>query len=329
MSPGQLSEVELLKVFGDSQWCRIAECLERPAGRIVNAFGERLYASFVSIELSLGSRGLMGLGEDTRISTMHRVQFYADQFVEGLVVFDGEEIAESELDGVSTRGDLDGLQRPWAYMTNAFVTRTASNTRLTVFSPDGIADQKGPKAAAKPLGIAEHALVQSSGEIAPLEPGPAIKIPVETRGRVSYKIVPESDINGAGLLYFARYVAIMNYGVRVFLSRNISNPLSSRLISFLTTDRRKVFYFANAEPSDTVEIGLSARLVTPDLFGTPAHGPELTTPFKLNFRLDLFRASDGVLMASSDVLASLTIPGKVKSVTTEAQRFLAAARTWS
>jgi len=48
----------------------------------------------------------------------------------------------------------------------------------------------------------------------------------------------------------------------------------------------------------------------------------LRTPARLLFRIDLSRGSDGVLMASSLVRKALKIPGQLKSVLTEADRWL-------
>ena len=45
-------------------------------------------------------------------------------------------------------------------------------------------------------------------------------------------------------------------------------------------------------------------------------------PLKLQFRIDLYRASDGTLMASSLVRKSLNVPGSAKSVLAEAERLL-------
>jgi len=45
-------------------------------------------------------------------------------------------------------------------------------------------------------------------------------------------------------------------------------------------------------------------------------------PIKLLFRIDLYRSSDNVLMASSLVRKSLNVPGSAKAVFAEVERFL-------
>ena len=45
-------------------------------------------------------------------------------------------------------------------------------------------------------------------------------------------------------------------------------------------------------------------------------------PLKLQFHIDLYRASDGTLMASSLVRKSLNVPGSAKAVLAEAERLL-------
>ena len=50
---------------------------------------------------------------------------------------------------------------------------------------------------------------------------------------ITYTIAIENDLNGAGLLYFARYVAMMNYAERTFLLCRLHRPFSLQLNRFL------------------------------------------------------------------------------------------------
>jgi probable biosynthetic protein (TIGR04098 family) len=325
MAPGEkLSEVEFLKMLAAYQWEAIARALHRRPPELVNTQHERLYGSVIDVELHLGERHSMEiLGEDVAIKLRNRVRFFAKKFVEGLFVFDDQEIPDSLLAKIETRKDLRAYQGSWACMTNAFIARGGSNVKLKVFKPVGADDRDVPEIGETPLGIVEQGRVQRTGEMEPLAGAPddAIALPVRVDGPVRYQIVPESDLNGASLVYFARYEAMMNYGERLFLSDHVAHPFSTELISYLSTEHRKAYFFANAAPTDHVDIHVSASMLPAGTFGEPPAGQPYRTPMKLVFRIDLYRGSDNVLMASSLVRKSLNVPGSAKAVLAEVERF--------
>jgi probable biosynthetic protein (TIGR04098 family) len=248
------------------------------------------------------------------------VDLYAGKFAEGFVLFDQGDAAE-EAASVTSKEDLDRLNAPWSYSVNGFVTRAESNTRLKLFSPAGIALSTSD-AGRRPHGLSEHETVLSTGVIptwdSDYRPEPFHPV---LDGPIEYAIVPESDLNGAGLLYFARYVAIMNYAERIFLRRHLRRPFSTHLVRCLSTDRRRTHFFANADDTDSVLIHVRAATLPHGTFPPgPSLGPLYRTPFKLEMQFDLYRQSDGVLMATSLVRKSLTIPAHMKSLLTEARR---------
>jgi probable biosynthetic protein (TIGR04098 family) len=326
MAPGEkLCEVELLKIIAAWQWEAIARALGRRPPELVNEQNERLYGSVIDVELHMGEGHSMEvLGEDALIHVRNRVCFYAQKFVEGLFVIDDREIEDARLDAVQTRKDLRAQRGTWACMTNAFIARAGGNVRLKVFRPAGIERSNAPELAETPLGIVEQGRVQSSGEIEPLGGDPADAIPLRPLSPtpVVYQIVPESDLNGAGLVYFARYESMMNYGERLFLGQKLARPLSTELVACLSTEHRRAYFFANASPSDEVEVHVAATLFPSGSFA-PAPGlPGYRIPLRLLFRIDLYRASDGTLMASSLVRKALTVPGNAKAVLAESERLL-------
>ena len=86
MVPNRLSEVELLKCLGAFQWDSIARRLGQRSSEIVNGQRERLYASFVNVELAFPPhRSLDSFEEGARVSLRNRVSAYARRFVEGHV----------------------------------------------------------------------------------------------------------------------------------------------------------------------------------------------------------------------------------------------------
>jgi len=326
MAPGEkLSEVEFLKLLAAYQWESIARALGRRPPEIKSPQGERLYGSVIDVELHLGERHSMEvLGEDAHVRVRNRVRFYAKKFVEGLFVIDDREISDSLVDAVETRKDLRSFRGSWACMTNAFIARSGGNARLKVFRPAGAESMDVPELAETPLGILEQGRVQRTGEIEPFESEAERAIPLRDCGGepILYPIVAESDLNGAGLVYFARYEAMMNYGERIFLSRRLERPLSTELVAALSTEHRRAYFFSNANPTDMVDLRVSARLLPPGSFAEPPADQPFRVPFKLVFRLDLYRSSDGMLMASSRVCKSLSVPASNKAVLAETERLL-------
>jgi probable biosynthetic protein (TIGR04098 family) len=329
MAPGErLSEVEFLKLLAAYQWSAIAHMLGRKPSQIANDARERLYGSVIDVEMKLaGQHSMEVLGEDAEIRVRNRVSSYAKKFVEGLFVIDDHDIPDSLLATIKTRDDLASLPLSWACMTNAFIAPAGGNTRLKVYKPAGIDERDVEELAAPPAGVKLQAHVQGGGEIAPLDDGPAGLPLVPLRDeRILYEIVPESDLNGAGLVYFARYEAMMNYGERLFLARQLELPISNDFVACLSTEHRKAHFFANASPSDRVEVRIAATLLPPGCFAPPPAARPHRTAMKFRFRIDLYRSSDNVLMASSLVRKALNVPGSAKSVLMECERLL---RLWT
>jgi probable biosynthetic protein (TIGR04098 family) len=312
LAPGEkLSEVEFLKILAAYQWEAIARVLERRPSEIVSDHGERLYGSVIDTELCFADGyGQERLGEDAEVHVCNRVRFFAKKFVEGFFLIDDKPFSSDVLHGIERTEDLAATGLSWGRMTNAFIARTGGNLRLKVYKPAGADELPIPELSQPPFGIGEQGRVQSSGNIEPLDEGD------------EFGIDPESDLNGAGLVYFARYEAMMNYGERVLLMDRLDRPLSREFVAHLSTEHRKVFFFANASPSDRVEIHVHARLVPRGAFPTPSIGRGYRVPLKMIFRIDLYRSSDKMLMASSLVRKALNVPGNVKAVLNEAERLL-------
>lgn len=330
---GRLSEVEFLKVLGAFQWEAIARCLGARPSQITSSQGERLYASFIDLELKFaGGHSPQTLGEDVTIHVKNRACFYAKKLVEGLFVFDDRPISDRVLESIRSRDDLASSGHSWACMTNALIAREGgANTRLTVLKPAGAEAASLPEMEQPPTGVIDQARAQGTGDVPTLARDLSSSTGATVPSRVLrslggapivYEIRPENDLNGAGLVYFARYVAIMNHGERVFLSDRMEPPWSLPLVSWLCTEHRRMFFFANAAPTDRVHVRVSVTLLQEEE-KTTAVGP-FRVPFKLLVRTDLYRASDKVLMASGVVRKSLNVPGHEKQVLLEADRILRA-----
>ena len=327
MAPGEkLSEVELLKQLAAYQWESIARMLERKPSEIASDQGDRLYGSVIDVEVHFAPQhGLEVFGEDADVHVRNRVTLYAKKFVEGLFVIDDREIPDSLVATIKSRDDMASLRTSWACMTNAFIVRSGGNVKLKVFKPAGIDEERVEPMRSTPAGIRLQGRAQETGEVEPLGGPEGIALrDVRPQERIVYTIVPESDLNGAGLVYFARYEAMMNYGERIFLCQHLATPVSNELVACLSTEHRRALFFANASATDRVEARVSATLLPPGRFEPRQIPGGYRTPFKLDFRIDLYRESDGTLMASSRVRKALNVPGSAKAVWNEASRLLRA-----
>jgi len=325
MAPGEkLSEVELLKLLAAYQWESIARMLARKPSEIANDQGDRLYGSVIDVELHFARRhGLEVFGEDADVDVRNRVALFAKKFVEGLFVIDDAPVPDAITTAIKTRADLESVSCSWASMTNAFIARSGGNAKLKVFKPSGVDGPDIEAMKATPEGIRRQAEIQETGEFEPFSKVRGIPLRDERPwDPIVYEIVPESDLNGAGLVYFARYESMMNFGERIFLCHHLSMPVSTDLVSCLSTERRRAVFFANAAPTDRVEVRVSAEILPPDRLVEPEIGRGYRTPLGFDFRIDLYRMSDRVLMASSLVRKLLTVPGNAKSVRVEANRLL-------
>ena len=72
MVPNRLSEVELLKCLGAFQWESIASRLGQKSSEIMNGQKERLYASFVNLELAFPPQRSLDSFEEARRDARRR-----------------------------------------------------------------------------------------------------------------------------------------------------------------------------------------------------------------------------------------------------------------
>jgi probable biosynthetic protein (TIGR04098 family) len=302
MAPGdRLSEVELMKLLGVFQWESIGKALNVPAPCIRDSDGARLYGSVVSVEFRFpAERGLDTFREGSTLHVKNAVRFFGKRFAEGFFVLSERPIAA---DGLLSETSARAAG-PCAYMTNAFVERDGSNERLRLREVAGDPSSAVPMCSDVPGGLEEHRTVQRTGKIQPLYSHAGVDVHELPPGRIRYRIIPESDLNGAGLLYFARYHAIMNYAEREYLQA-LEVPAPSSLVTCLCAEHRKSFFYANADAGQWVDVRVACELIADSVSAT---GRETHRYPAFTFHFDMYRESDGVLMARSIVEKSLRVP---------------------
>ncbi|NND03760.1 MAG: hypothetical protein HKN91_13335, partial [Acidimicrobiia bacterium] len=109
---------------------------------------------------------------------------------------------------------------------------------------------------------------------------------------VEYAIVPDRDLNGAGLLYFANYPMILDIAERQVLA---GAGLESDLIDLRTLVHRKAAYLSNASADERIKVTVEAWIHNPSLSG---EDPEIS-PIRLLLNYKMERGSDSRLMLIS------------------------------
>jgi len=321
--PGRLAEEPLLKQLGAFQWQAVADLAGQPENAVVTEAGERLHFSMISLELGLPTdRGWEEFDEGCELHFRHQAGVFGHKLVEGLFLFDKEPILEAELQAAHDRDALAQGHRPWAYLTHGFVTQTPG-TWAKLETPKAFGERPLPELAAMPAGIAEHMSVERTGTIEGFPAwAQAVRLPGVDDSRPAqfgYEVQPEVDLNALGVIYCARFPAIMASGERRLLREGLPTPLSAPIVACLSTLHRRVYYFASASREERLQIRVQARFCPP-----PAAAPSrIRSMGRFLFRTDLCRASDGVLMASALTEKALRVPGQSKPILTEAERLLA------
>jgi probable biosynthetic protein (TIGR04098 family) len=320
LAPGRLAEEPLVKQLGAFQWQAVAGLAGQPENAVVAESGERLHFSMISLELGLpANRGWEEFDEGGDLHFQQQSGVFGRKLVQGLFLFDKEPIPQAELQSLLDRDALAQGRRPWAYLTHGFVTQ-APGTWAKLETPKAFLEKPLPELAAMPAGIAEHMSVERTGTVEGFPDwAQAVRLPgADDTLPFEYEVQPEGDLNALGVVYCARFPAIMASGERRLLREGLSTPLSAPLVAFLSTVHRRLYYFANASQDERLQIRVQARFCPP-----PAAAPSrIRNMGRFLFRTDLHRASDGVLMASALTEKALRVPGQSKPILTEAERLL-------
>jgi len=215
MAMAGLSEGWLFREVGDVHWSMLTSALGVKSRDIADQAGERLYATFTRLRY----RSSIPLGDikiDSRLdlsSEMNRFgagMFFSKTMISG----DGTDISFDVATSFSKFGEH------------------GSNTSLIKSQPALPEGFAVPSVGALPNFVEEYRRLRAA------EPGPTL---FETE----YEILPQHDINGVGLIYFAAYPNISD----ICLMRHLGGAQAALEWSPVERD---VCYFANASPRETL-----------------------------------------------------------------------------
>jgi len=260
------SEHLMLKYAGHFQWQSIAAAAGLPLSSLRTADGGEVYASFYYIDIVIPAAAPL---ESFRLDDTVRFEISLRAFkniaFEGLVVFDRPE-------------RLHAAESPRIRFANIFITPTQGNSRLRV-APPAQADFH----ALPPLPNEENPYqltraASESGSLGLVDGWTSIASYVHR-----YDIDVDRDTNGAGLVYFANYVAFMDTAERLTLR---AQPVERSL------RHRRIAYYGNADVDDTLTIAVI-------VLRSDAH------PGMLGFRYAIRRQEDGQIICLSEAIKAL------------------------
>lgn len=289
-----LAENPLLKYLGDLRWAHASRICGVPSRSIVNEQGDRLYPTFFYVEMAFPeNRPMAAYGENDRLCTVSTLQRYGGSMLDGItyILRDGEQAPP----GLACRSVAEAVAAgiPAVRMSNIFVMQFDGAEWLKKSRPSNPGFDRIREAAVPPD---SYVLVKKAEENGRFDPPGKTYVPmVDEPARVRYDLVPDRDLNGAGLVYFANYPLFLDVCEREVLSR-ARLGLTSELIDRRTIVRRRSAYLGNASARDSITVEVDPRLHDPRADGHPA--PEMA-PIRLLINYRMTRNSDGRVMMVS------------------------------
>ena len=279
-----LAEGPLLQQLGNLRWAHISQLSGVPSHSVADVEGNRLYATFFFVEVVFPvNRPMASYAPDDQIKVAGDLRRFGTSMLDGtfyLLPADAPEIDQLTSNG-STQ---DWADVPRVRLSNVFVRQQRGVEHLQRSRPASLGFERISETAEPPD---THIRVKDAEREGCFARPPAHYVQM-THAPVSipYKLDPDRDVNGAGLIYFAHYPVFLDIAERQVL-RTAELPLSEELIDRRTLIHRRSAYLSNASARDTLLIEVEPWIDNP---GAPAR-------LWLNFRMH--RSSDGRLMMVS------------------------------
>ena len=217
MALGGLSEAWLFRELGDLHWEMLSEGLGMPSSKLVDANGDRLYATFTCIKV-VSNVPLLQFCENDEITVEGSISRFGAGVFFGNLTF-----------GKNSR-------QIKAQLMTSFTKRSSENSNLSLLKGQPIisASSPIPEINKLPDFALEYRQARGDGEEKPI------------LFECVYDIQPYHDINGVGLLYFAAYPIIND----LCEMRNKDAPHSWCME--MSTVSRDMYYFGNCDISDKI-----------------------------------------------------------------------------
>ena len=227
-----LAEHLLLMHAGHCQWTSIARAIGMPLSALRTSVGGEVYATFYYVELRFPhGRSNADFALDERLRFLVSLRSYKGMAIEGRIRFDHADRMPADAAGADAH--------PQLHFANIFITPEAGNSRLRVAVPIGVDFSRIP---VLPNDENPYHITQRAAETGRLGVLGDDWVPAGDGGPIEYghAIDPDRDSNGAGLVYFANYVAFMDAAERHALA--VAIPSAPQTAPRPTLHRRIAYY---------------------------------------------------------------------------------------
>ena len=245
---GGLGEVALLAHAGDLRWSAIGAATGVPASHQRDAEGRAIYASFYFVELNgFPPRGLGAFGPDDDLEIVSTLVRFGRSMLDGEHALYPAGALGADLPATLPAG-------PRVRLSNVFVCQGAGPDDLRITAPENSRVEDIPASPEEPD---SYRLIKEARRDGRFFEPPDGAAPLWSGGRtVTYPINPDRDVNGVGLVYFANYVAFMDFGERQALEA--SGAYRPAELDGRATLRRRIGFYGNARHHDSLTIEVEA-----------------------------------------------------------------------
>jgi probable biosynthetic protein (TIGR04098 family) len=290
-----LAETPLLQWLGDQRWRHISDRMGIPTRQIVDEVGERLYATFFYVEMAFPpERPMASFGENDHLRAVSSIARYGTSMVDGVSYLMPGDHAVGDDPPFAGVQDAVAAGIPAVRLSNIFVKQFAGAEWLKKGRPAHPGFVRIPSMAQAPDSYAIVKRVEKAGHFGrpasawiPMTNGPV---------RREYRLIPDRDLNGAGLVYFANYPMFLDICERdVLLTANLA--LSEALVDRRTLVYRRSAYLNNASSRETLLVDVEPwlELSHPGVNESAANAQ----PFIVHINCRMYRRSDDRLMMVS------------------------------
>ena len=286
-----LSEYALLKYLGDLRWRHVSQLSGVPSRDLTDVSGTRLYPAFFYVETCFPlDRPMARYGENDVLQIIDSVKRFGFSMLDGTAYLISPGMHDAITRPLDDLSDAKSLGIPAVRMSNIFVMQFNGAEWLKKGRPrDGLLN----RIREVPVAPDSHAIVKQAEAAGHIDlPGVDFLSLHDIPREYDYRIQPDRDVNGAGLLYFANYPLFLDLGEREALLR-ARNPWPDDLINKRTIISRKIAYLNNASWKDALRIQTQVWVKNP-LSGRQR---DLSLgPVQIFSNQLMYRVSDGRLM---------------------------------
>lgn len=288
-----LGETPLLKMIGDLRWQHISLFSGVPSRLLADDTGERLYATFFYVEINFSEDVPMAaFGENDQLHIVSSLKSSGGSVLDGYHWLLRGPVSELPKDPST-------LKVPYFRTSNIFVKMLQGAQWLKKSKPCQPGMAQIPEAGAPPDSADFCRVADQDNTFGGPPPGWLVLTPEPVE--VFYDIVPDRDLNGAGLLYFANYPQILDIVERQVLETKLPVAFATDVVDQRTVVRRQTAYLSNASQSDRLRVQVTVAVEE-----AAASEAGANLPIRLWLNFVMWRCSDDRKMMVSTVRKLIT-----------------------